>query len=320
MGKRLSENLEDLHDESGIGKYLVGKYQTKYAEYYGERNWQKVNGKKEFLIEVSDLNSAFLPDEGDDIAWLTHDYGTVGSDGKTLVFFKDLENHLIHFIQEADVVLGCVAWLTSEPILRAFAAKRGVSIIVQKEDFLRPDFRPNNDWSCGLRQLYRALPKGIDARNLSRILTVLTKPQSGDHAVLIEPVRCVGNYNVDRQPACPRSHHKFVIFCHAKENCTCQGCQSRREYFEEYEKPYCRCPSCLTYEKSMLHVEPYAVWTGSYNFTRNAAMSFENALVLYDEKIVYAYCSEYAQIAAISEPLNWTKAWVDPEWRIRTWS
>src|SRR5712692_3136819 len=72
------------------------------------------------------------------------DHSTVSIDGKILVFFKNLEDHLIRFVQEADVVVGCVAWVTSEPILKALAKKKGVSLVVQKEDFLRPDLPPND--------------------------------------------------------------------------------------------------------------------------------------------------------------------------------
>jgi len=49
-------------------------------------------------------------------------------------------------------------------------------------------------------------------------------------------------------------------------------------------------------------------------------MSFENALVLYDQKIIDAYYQEYLQIAALSEPLNWTAIWTNPQWRIQTWT
>ncbi|HEY6900413.1 MAG TPA: hypothetical protein VI233_07215, partial [Puia sp.] len=37
------------------------------------------------------------------------------------------------------LIVGCVAWLTSLPILDALAQCKNVQILVQKEDFLRPD-------------------------------------------------------------------------------------------------------------------------------------------------------------------------------------
>lgn len=64
------------------------------------------------------------------------DYSTVVSvPGQTSVYFKNLESKLVSLIQEADVVVGCVAWLSSKHVLRALANKVATSIIVQKEDF-----------------------------------------------------------------------------------------------------------------------------------------------------------------------------------------
>src|SRR5260370_480931 len=81
------------------------------------QNQQSFSLTQPFLKETNNLNSAsFLDDMGQIFADI-QDYSTVGSDGKTLVLFKRLEEHLIRFIQEADIILGCVAWLTSEPIL-----------------------------------------------------------------------------------------------------------------------------------------------------------------------------------------------------------
>ncbi|MNJ81293.1 hypothetical protein D3C77_800280 [compost metagenome] len=60
------------------------------------------------------------------------------------------------------------------------------------------------------------------------------------------------------------------------------------------------------------------MWTGSFNFTKNATLSLENALFITDPKIVNAYFEEYGQIAAMSEELDWTSEWVAPVWRIGT--
>ena len=65
-------------------------------------------------------------------------------------------------------------------------------------------------------------------------------------------------------------------------------------------------------------VTPYAVWTGSFNVTKNATMSLENALYITDSTIVNAYFQEFGQIAAMSEELDWTSTWAAPEWRIGT--
>lgn len=265
--------------------------------YENRKQYQQLNGQlprpQRDTLNLNDAVIRELQENEEGVVWKLHDYSTTGDDGKTLVFFKNLEDHLIDFIQEADVILGCIAWVTSEPILKALSQKKGVSIIVQKEDFLRPDLLPQNDWSRRLRHLYDSLPKKLDRRDLPGPLPFLA------NTTLIEPVRCVGIANLEKQSACPRSHHKFVIMCKAIERCMCNECHEKESFEREFLGD-------LMYKNNLIHLHPYAVWTGSFNFTKNAAFSFENAVVLHDANIINAFLNEYAQVAVLSEPLDWT--------------
>jgi hypothetical protein len=225
-------------------------------------------------IEKSTLNQAYVREDTGYMEFygVLKDYSAVDDDQKTCVYFKNLEKHLIDHIIDSDVVLGCVAWLTHEQILKALAQKMGVSLIVQKEDFLRPDITSENIWTSRLRQRYNNLPKTLDRRDFNT--TVLG--DMGDSKVdpLIDPVRCVGNYNAHRQSAFPRSHHKFVLFGRYIMNCDCKSCQSYKNTYLDGDNPFYRD------KKRKDHIKPYAVWTGSFNFTKTAALSFENAVVL----------------------------------------
>lgn len=234
---------------------------------------------------TSNLQEALIPDDSNRGTVLENHNATT-EDGNTTVFFRNIEDHLIHFIQQSDIVLGCVAWLTSEPILQALASLQMVSIIVQKEDFLRPDLAPNPNWAKHIRQLYNQLPGGPCRFEFEGTILPLMCYAGNPN---MESIRCVGNYNATKMPAFPRSHHKFVLFCQYKDEDECDG------------------PS---------RIIPEAVWTGSFNFTKTAGMSFENAILLRDPTIVQAFYQEYAQIAALSEPLDWTATWTQPEWRI----
>jgi hypothetical protein len=60
------------------------------------------------------------------------------------------------------------------------------------------------------------------------------------------------------------------------------------------------------------------VWTGSFNFTETATASLENAVILREPRLIEAYLREFCQVAALSEPLDWSSAWLAPEWRIGT--
>ena len=101
-------------------------------------------------------------------------------------------------------------------------------------------------------------------------------------------VRCAGIVG-DRKDIPPRNHHKFAVFC---KNALCEHGNRVRH--------------------------PYAAWTGSFNWTENATRSLENAVVIRDRAIVEAFYAEFQQVAALSEPLDWSSEYVDPEWRIGT--
>lgn len=214
------------------------------------------------------------------------DNSVIDCEKDTQVYFRDIERRLLKHIEEADVVLECVAWLTSEPILDVLATKKNVSIIVQKEDFLRPDMDSGNKnlWKIWLQKKYNALQSDLSRFMFDNLLTHIsycTDPS-------IDPVRCVGSYNRDKKPAFPRMHNKFLIFAKVVD----------------------------VDEGSWGRVIPYGVWTGSFNLTKNATYSFENAIFMTDTEIVRAYYNEYGQIASMSEPLDWESDWIEPEWRI----
>ena len=272
--------------------------------------------KRQEQFEKSNLNQAYVRADIDYTEFygpgigVVADYSTLGEDQRTHVYFKNIEKHLIDHIKDSEVVIGCVAWLTNEQILKALAQKRGVSLILQKEDFLRPDISLDRNWTSRLRRLYESLPRTLDRRDF--YTTVLGGMDDGKIDQLIDPVRCVGNYNASRQSAFPRSHHKFVLFCKYIMNCGCKSCLEYKNTFLNEDYPVDRD------KKRKDHIKPYAVWTGSFNFTKSATLSFENAVVLQDAKIVEAYFQEYSQIAALSEPLDWTATWIAPQWVFQT--
>ncbi len=204
------------------------------------------------------------------------------------VLFRNHKKILIEKIKGYNCVVGCVAWLTDYDVLRALSDIDQVSIVVQKEDFLRPDIDSNSNWRLELRRHYDAL-KNSSARfawpGLMGKLSVCYDPT-------IHPIRCVGNHNAEKKPAFPRMHNKFLVFCEYSDGKANEG----------YE----------------VNIEPKEVWTGSFNLTKNATMSLENALLISDSKIAKAFYDEFCQIFALSESLDWENQWCAPEFRIGT--
>jgi len=213
------------------------------------------------------------------------DYGVVSDDGNVEVVLRNLPRALIGLMRQYEAAVGCVAWLTHFDILDAMARLKDVSIVVQKEDFLRPDMGVPSDWKKLLRRKYDALPEGC--RYSHRDCVVGSLSTSSDPT--LRGVRCVGNYNFEKNPAFPRAHHKFMVLGDLEPG------------------PY----------EGVVFI-PRVVWTGSFNFTVNATNSFENAVIMHDPKIVNAFYQEWGQIVALSEPLDWTSRWAAPEFRIGT--
>jgi hypothetical protein len=160
--------------------------------------------------------------------------------------FRNIEQEIIEQIKKHDIIVGCIAWLTSIPILEALQG-RSVQFIVQQEDWLRPD---SSEWSLSRqRSLYQTL-SGIENTYASA---------SYGWCGSVQPIRLSGKPKAKNRSN-PRMHHKFILFGNYG--------------------PY----------------EPTLLWTGSYNFTANAAKSLENGLFIKCPEVVNAYWLEWRQI------------------------
>jgi hypothetical protein len=254
----------------------------------GARYWDE-----ELVVE--DLNALSLATDTAQRQPLA-DPSTRSADGSVEVVFRNIERRLIAEIDSADIVVGCVAWLTSGPILDALAKAQGVSIVVQKEDFLRPDLDSpqESQWRQWLRARYEQLPEGPD-RYAYDGTVVSALSYLGDPT--LEPVRCLGNHSSDRRAAMPRAHHKFLVFC---------------DFAEGEVKDLDR--DGIVFDAG--RVRPRKVWTGSFNLSKNGGRSLENAVLLTDPHCVRAYYNEWAQLVGVSEPLDWTSQYVHPDFRI----
>jgi hypothetical protein len=210
--------------------------------------------------------------------------------------FRNLEEKIISLIKEHKdgAIFGSVAWLTSAPILKALSKCNVVQILIQKEDFLRPDYNNHSHWTKHIKELYDNLKCDYNRYAFKYPMGCLDICSLiGDY----DAIRCLGNNNFDKKPAFPRAHNKFLVFCKFTEI---------DKEAPQNESPY----------------KPVALWTGSFNLSKNATYSFENAIILRDvsgdNEIINAYLNEHHQLFALSEPLDWQSNWCEPEYRIGT--
>lgn len=271
--------------------------------------------------EPGDLNTARIQTDGYPEPLRVTDLAV--EDCGVEVFFRDLTEQCCRFIAEFDYIVGCVAWLTDPDILNELAKKQGVAIVVQKEDFLRPDSVYTDDWAAYLFGLYGRLSNDF-SRYHTFEGTVLHMMSYCNDPAWGHSVRCVGNHNQDKKPAFPRMHNKFLIGCKAvyredqleyQQHHIDQHLETLEAHCEfGHDNKIYQIPDPSEYQPPYL--EPVKVWTGSFNLTRNAGNSFENAVVFDNQGIARAYYQEFAQIAALSEELKWEVPWMAPQWRI----
>ncbi len=241
------------------------------------------------MSENVDLNQSKIVNDFSNEGTSLVDNSIKNIDANVSIIFRKHKDILLEKIRQYNCILGCVAWLTDFEIIRAFSKVKRVCIIVQKEDFLRPDLNAGTNWRNDLRIAYNELPIFI-RYDFSDLISGLSYC-SGENAA----IRCVGNYNRDKKPAFPRMHNKFLVFSNYIE-----GSQVREDDG--------------TYIKPIINHQE--VWTGSYNLTKNAENSLENVVLIKNSKIAEAYYSEFYQILALSEPLDWETDWSAPEFKI----
>lgn len=207
------------------------------------------------------------------------------------VYFRDIENKLINEIDTADVVLGAVAWIKKDEIISALSKKNNVFIIVDKAPIFNANTSELNHYQLKERakliDAYKNLKCNLNPYQFDNLLNKLSE----DCHPRIDPIKCVGKE--ETKGSYSLMHNKFLIFAKTENQCV-----------EVNGNNFC-----------MEMVKPYAVWTGSFNFTYNATQSLENALIITDDEIVNAYFKEFGQIAAISEKLVWTSKYPKPDWK-----
>ena len=221
-------------------------------------------------------------------------------------YFGELSDPLIEHIGESTFAVGCCAWITHSGVITALSKLDfGSQIVCQKEDFLRPDSINHGSFKNRLHALYGSLRCQVDRHacsGIARLGMLSTGMDEGN----MDPIRCVGNHNSERHPAWPRMHHKFLVFCHVEK------CDKHRLE----DGCYCDCEP--TFGMYGYRPIPFAVWTGSFNPTENGTKSRENAVLIESKSIATAYFREWYQMFALSEQLDWSSEWIQPEYRIGT--
>lgn len=219
-------------------------------------------------------------------------------------YFRDIKSELIANIRKADAVFGCVAWLSNADIINALASREIVSVVVsdqQKIDNLGK-LNSHKNWitpshlvnsSNHFYTLTNSVTLGVEDISVKIPLCSVRQLRYRDIWVE-ESIREKGDEDS------PYLHNKFVVFAnveYSKENlqdvageywgnCVAGDPQ---EYIKNNAKPI---------------ITPYAVWTGSFNFSQKAERHLENAVLIHGNSIAEKYFREFAQIYLLSTRLS----------------
>lgn len=180
--------------------------------------------------------------------------------------FRDLQKILVGEIEKADIVLGCVAWI-SDPVVLESLTKKSVALILdskvnrmgKKLKSLYQELKDTNK-----EPIYEMLTNGFGSEKYLCYTDLNNQPvpkayaedwnfESGLYAV-------DGFYRY--------MHHKFLILL--KQAPPCFHC-GRKKYIP-------------------------TVWTGSFNFTKNASKGLENAVIIRNQYISASYLCEFLEI------------------------
>ena len=186
------------------------------------------------------------------------DHGCGGS--VQVIFRKNLPllSEIIYYKagEQGLVCVGSVAWLTAFNILDALATL-ATAIVVQKEDFLRPDYGPlvnPRDWKAILHEKYDSVAESDEHHPLF-LRENMPDPLGGMSLLRpqrISGVRCFGNRNRrnGERSRTPLMHNKFLVF----------AALSLEPGHEGDEIPW-----------GTIRWDPRFVWTGSCNLSALAS-------------------------------------------------
>lgn len=180
--------------------------------------------------------------------------------------FRNLQKVLLNEIEKADIVLGCVAWISDPLILESLTRRSTALILDSRVNRMGKRLQALYDklQDTDKQPIYDMLINGFGSERYLCYTDLDNNPVSDAYA---EDWNFEGGlYAVDGFYR--YMHHKFLILL--KKSNPCIQCGRAR------------------YSSS--------VWTGSFNFTKNAGKGLENAVIIRDPYISASYLCEFLEV------------------------
>lgn len=199
-------------------------------------------------------------------------------------YFEDLEKNLISHIQKAGFVFGVVYYLSSPTIIKNLATTN-TSLIVQKENWMKEDRYNYSSLKCDITPAHFE-----DHRAYEEYMAdchFLPYMHNNGYTDPMEPIRVMGRINKNITPLV---HSKFLIFAKIDEEVDHRG-------------GYCGCRGFLKFCGKHV-IQPYGLWHGSYNPTKNSNNSMNHATYTTNKYEINTFMNQYFKSYLASESLN----------------
>ena len=215
-------------------------------------------------------------------------------------YFRDIKKELLHAISKADAVFGCAAWLTDDDVINALNSVPNISIVVSHSTYNAKSkmLKSHKNW-IKLRDI---------ATKFNHFHTIIgdyaecIKLGQSDDAIAPLLVLDPKNFGTSTEDKTADSmlHNKFLIF--AKVFFDKDQVQSGAAYYYSAGSRSGQfSPDQFLQMTAKPTIVPFAVWTGSFNFSANANSHLENAVLIHNERIAEAYFNEFSQIYSLSQ-------------------
>lgn len=202
----------------------------------------------------------------------------VSDNGQIEAVFRDVRKRLLEFAKGFDAIVGCMAFLTDQDFIEQLSGKM-ISLVTldlpEQQKLFINDVRIEECQKFELNTDVLLIPAlyedGFEG-------TIGHHPLEYGPGWQFEPL-----YYFAKDHMGAMLHHKFLVFLR------------KRLIVLDSDESYEVHP----WDQRTIYLDTVAVWTGSYNLTKNASYSLENGVIIHSPKIAREYFREFFQVVRL---------------------
>lgn len=200
------------------------------------------------------------------------------------VHFKNIREVLFYHLAHCSYVIGCVAWITDFSVINAMSQLKGATLIVQAESMFK--IKTRDSFKTNLKRKYQTIKQFPWA-------TFAKATRMPHFQSLWEEMKTTGE--IQEQLWTTLGQDPMAIR-------TCGQIQRAGHEGQNPDEP------SMMHHKYLVFMDDngktLAVWTGSFNFTKNASKSLENVQIIYNKKVADAYLRNFLSLLPTSRGIT----------------